>query len=153
MAMKERHPAWFKMFWHQRALIDSLPDAKVGQALKAAYQYFEDGTVPQMTPLAFTLFSSIKPYVDESLADFEAISKLNSEKAKRRWTKHSDAADADGIRLLPQDAEHAEAEADTPNGVDASVEAYKIEPRGAAFGGRPPRTVQPFPHGEGGPPP
>ena len=140
MAMKERHPAWFKMFWHQRALIDSLPDAKVGQALKAAYQYFEDGTVPKMTPLAFTLFSSIKPYVDESLADFEAISKLNSEKAKRRWTKHSDAADADGIRLLPQDAEHAEAEAeaDTPNGVDASGEERNGTLGDAALVGGPP---------------
>ena len=100
VAMKERHPAWFKMFWHQRALIDSLPDAKVGQALKAAYQYFEDGTVPKMTPLAFTLFSSIKPYVDESFADFEAISKKNRENIKRRWAKRGDTTDTSGIQSL-----------------------------------------------------
>ena len=51
---------------------------------------------------------------------------------------------------MPPDAR--EEEADTPNGVDASVEARRENPRGAAFGGRPPRTVQTFPHGEGGPP-
>lgn len=119
---KEGHPAWFKMFWHQKALIDSLPDAKVGQALKAAYQYFEDGTVPKMAPLAFTLFSSIKPYVDESYADFEAASKKNSENIKRRWAKHSDTTDTTGIQSLPLDTKYTEAEADTPYGVDASGE-------------------------------
>ena len=140
MAMKERHPAWFKMFWHQRALIDSLPDAKVGQALKAAYQYFEDGTVPKMTPLAFTLFSSIKPYVDESFADFEAISKKNSENIKRRWAKRGDTTDTSGIQSLPHDTKNTEAEADTPNGVDASVEARRQEKRGR-LRGRPRRTL------------
>ena len=138
MAMKERHPAWFKMFWHQRALIDSLPDAKVGQALKAAYQYFEDGTVPQMTPLAFTLFSSIKPYVDESFADFEAISKKNSENIKRRWAKRGDTPDTSGIQSLPHDTKNTEAEADPPNGVDASGEERNGTHGDAALVGGPP---------------
>lgn len=63
---KENRPSWFKMFRNQKALIDSVPDAEVGQALKAVFQYFENGEVIEMSPLVFAVFSSVKPYVDES---------------------------------------------------------------------------------------
>lgn len=75
MAKTENRPSWFKMFRNQKALIDSVPDAEVGQALKAVFQYFEDRTVIEMSPLVFAVFSSLKPYIDESYADFEAASK------------------------------------------------------------------------------
>ena len=71
MAKKENRPAWFKMFRNQKALIDSVPDAAAGKALKAIFQYFECGEVIEMTPLEFAVFSSVKPYVDESYEDFE----------------------------------------------------------------------------------
>lgn len=68
---KENRPSWFKMFRNQKALIDSVPDAEVGQALKAVFQYFENGEVIEMSPLVFAVFSSVKPYVDESYKDFD----------------------------------------------------------------------------------
>lgn len=71
MNKKESRPSWFKMFRNQKALIDSVPDAEVGQALKAVFQYFENGEVVEMSPLVFAVFSSVKPYVDESYDDFE----------------------------------------------------------------------------------
>ena len=70
--MKENRPAWFKMFRHQRALVDSVSDETAGKALKAVFQYFDDGTVPELDPLAFAVFASVKPYVDESFKDFRA---------------------------------------------------------------------------------
>ena len=138
MAKKENRAALFKMFLNQKALIDSLPDAKVGQALKAAYQYFEDGTVPQISPLAFTLFSSIKPYVDESFTDFEAASKKNRANIKQRWAKCADTSGTSGIQSLPLDTTDTEAEADTPYGVDASLPGEKTNNGDAAFVGGPP---------------
>ena len=71
MAKRETRPAWFKMFRNQKALIDSVPDETAGKALKAIFQYFEYGEVIEMTPLEFAVFSSVKPYVDESYEDFE----------------------------------------------------------------------------------
>ncbi|MFQ8766870.1 MAG: DUF6291 domain-containing protein [Oscillospiraceae bacterium] len=68
---KESRPTWFKMFRNQKALIDSVPDETAGRALKAIFQYFENGEVVNMPPLEFAVFSSVKPYVDESFDDFE----------------------------------------------------------------------------------
>ena len=62
---KENRPAWFKMFRNQKALIDSVPDEAAGEALKAIFQYFENGEIIEMTPLEFAVFSSVKPYIDE----------------------------------------------------------------------------------------
>lgn len=87
MAKKENRPSWFKMFRNQKALIDSVPDETAGKALKAIFQYFEYGEVMEMTPLEFAVFSSVKPYVDESFEDFESASKKNRENVMKRWDK------------------------------------------------------------------
>lgn len=97
MASKENRPAWFKMFRNQKALIDSVPDETAGKALKAVFQYFDTGEVMELDPLAFAVFSSVKPYVDESYADFETGRKRMM---RVRW---------DGLH---------------PNGSDEEFEAY-----------------------------
>ena len=38
---KEKRATWWKMFYHQRAVIDSISDEEVGRGLKAAFQYFD----------------------------------------------------------------------------------------------------------------
>lgn len=138
MAKTENRPSWFKMFRNQKALIDSVPDAEVGQALKAVFQYFEDRTVIEMSPLVFAVFSSLKPYIDESYADFEAASKKNRENVKQRWAKHNDTTDTTGIQSLPVGTTDSEAEADTPNGVDASVSGSIETGEPPLCGGGPP---------------
>lgn len=87
MAKNENRPSWFKMFRNQKALIDSVPDETAGKALKAIFQYFECGEVIEMTPLEFAVFSSVKPYVDESFDDFSIRSKKNRENVMSRWEK------------------------------------------------------------------
>lgn len=82
---KENRPAWFKMFRNQKALIDSVPDDTVGKALKAIFQYFENGEVVDMNPLEFAVFSSVKPYVDESVEDYEKSVEAGKVGANKRW--------------------------------------------------------------------
>lgn len=143
MAKKKDRPSWFKMFIHQKALIDSVPDETVGKALKAVFAYFEDGEIPNIDPLAFAVFSAIKPYVDESFADFEQTRKKNSENVKKRWARTKGKADdTDGINGtnsipldttgtsgtngIPPNTKHTEADAEA----DASYKvnkAYKVE--------------------------
>lgn len=89
MMAKENRPAWFKMFRNQKALIDSVPNETAGKALKAIFQYFESGEVIDMTPLEFAVFSSVKPYVDESFVDFEEASKKNRANVMKRWEKNN----------------------------------------------------------------
>lgn len=71
MAKKESRPAWFKLFRHQKALIDSVPDESAGKAIKAVFQYFENGEVPMLSPLEFAFFSALMPYISESERRFE----------------------------------------------------------------------------------
>lgn len=71
MAKSTGRPAWFKMFLHQKALVDSVPDETAGKALKAVFRYFDAGEVADLDPLAFAVFASIKPYIDESFEDYE----------------------------------------------------------------------------------
>jgi len=71
---KEKRATWWKMFAHQRAAIESISDADVGKGLKAAFRYFdgEDVNANDLTASAFTVFCVIRPYIDESIRDYDA---------------------------------------------------------------------------------
>ena len=125
MAKKESRPAWFKLFRHQKALIDSVPDESAGKAIKAVFQYFENGEVPPLSPLEFAVFSSIKPYVDESFEDFAETSRKSKENIQKRWSKEKRTSGnqslpvvpvvtsrTSGNQSLPLDTKNTEAEAE-----------------------------------------
>lgn len=131
MAKKESRPAWFKLYLNQKALIDSASDASVGRAIKAVLQYFENGEIPQLSPLEFAVFSSIKQYVDKSFEDYAETSRKNKSNAQKRWSKKErtsrnqslqfDALCTSGIQSYnsqPLDATNAEE--DSPKGEDSS---------------------------------
>lgn len=71
---KEKRATWWKMFYHQRAAIESVSDADAGQGLKAAFRYFDGEEIePEgITQAAFTVFCVIRPYIDEARADYQA---------------------------------------------------------------------------------
>jgi len=52
-------------------LIDSVPDESAGKAIKAVFQYFENGEVTPLSPLEFAAFSALMPYISESERMFE----------------------------------------------------------------------------------
>ena len=110
MSKKESRPAWFKLFRHQKALIDSVPDDAAGRAIKAVFQYFENGEVPPLSPLEFAVFSSIKPYVDESFEDFAEKSRKNKAIAEERWKKRKSTSRTQSVPLVPVDTNDTEAE-------------------------------------------
>lgn len=136
MSKKESRPAWFKLFRHQKALIDSVPDDSAGRAIKAVFQYFENGEVPPLSPLEFAVFSSIKPYVDESFEDFAEKSRKNKAIANERWKKHRGTSRA---QSLPVDTNDAEAEVEEIPLRDFPHKTRDVcNARGAASKGGPP---------------
>ena len=112
MGKKESRPAWFKLFRHQKALIDSVPDDSAGRAIKAVFQYFENDEVPPLSPLEFAVFSSIKPYVDESFEDFAEKSRKNKAIADERWKKRKSTSRTQSLPVVPFDTNDTEAEAE-----------------------------------------
>ncbi|MBR2895553.1 MAG: hypothetical protein IKC03_07855, partial [Oscillospiraceae bacterium] len=73
---KRNRPTWFKLFLHQKPLIDAVPDEVAGRALKAALRYFDsrgDGngdSIGELDPITLAVFSAFKPYIDEAFSDF-----------------------------------------------------------------------------------
>lgn len=82
---KEKRPTWWKMFYHQRAAIDSVSDADAGQGLKAAFRYFDGEDVGHITPGAFTVLCVMKPYMDEACQDYETAVNNGKKGAYERW--------------------------------------------------------------------
>lgn len=71
MSKGEKRPSWFKLFLHQKPIIDSVPDEVVGQAIKAAFHYFATKEELQLDALPMVVYSSFKPYIEESFTDYE----------------------------------------------------------------------------------
>lgn len=84
---KEKRATWWKMLYHQRAAISSVSDADAGLGLKAAFAYFDGEDIDSMnlTPGAFTVFCVIRPYIDESMRDFENSVMCGRKGAENRW--------------------------------------------------------------------
>lgn len=92
---KEKRATWWKMFYHQRAAIESVSDEDAGAGLKAAFRYFDGEDIPpeSLTPQAFTVFCVIRPYIDESLRDYHSCVESGKRGAINRWGKDSTPID------------------------------------------------------------
>ena len=99
MAKTER-AQWFKMFLHQKALIDSVPDETAGKALKAAFRYFDSREMDELDPLSFAVFSVVKPYIDEAFNDYQKSVDTGRAGGKKRWSKTGDKGESPPIGPL-----------------------------------------------------
>lgn len=92
---KEKRATWWKMFYHQRAAIESVNNEDAGAGLKAAFRYFdgEDISPDSLTAQAFTVFCVIRPYIDESFQDYNSCIENGKRGAKNRWGSNSPPID------------------------------------------------------------
>lgn len=118
MAKITGRPSWFKVFLHQKAAIDEMPDEIVGRAFKAAMHYFETGEIPEIELVARGIFAPMRESVNEAFADFERTSDKNRENVRKRWDKKKVPPDTigttgtSGNELLQGDTKYTEADAD-----------------------------------------
>jgi hypothetical protein len=118
MSKPKGRPTWFKLFLSQKAMLDAMPSEAVGDALKAALQYFDDGSSPALSPLAQVAFASLKEHADEAAADFSATSAKNRKNRlhglKNREIERTATSGNDLLPEIPTVTE-AEAEAEFNN--------------------------------------
>jgi len=117
MAKREKRPSWFRIFLHQRPLIEAVPDHVVGKALKAALLYFDTGEERELDELSLAVYSTFKPYVEESFRDYERD--LENGKRGGRPKKPPVTPGKGGVPTPTQ------AEADTDTETDTDTEAEK----------------------------
>lgn len=85
MAKKEKRATWFKCFLSSKATIDAIPDANVGKGLKAAFEYFQSGTIEELDALSNVVFCAMRPYIDEALTDYQNAIESGKRGAEARW--------------------------------------------------------------------
>ena len=87
MAKKKQEGAvWFRMFRNIRNVVDAVPDESAGAALKAVFAYFDTGEMPEnLDTLAYALFLTIKPAVDESNEDYKRAVESGCKGGQKRW--------------------------------------------------------------------
>ena len=120
---KQNRPGWFKVFLHQKPILDCLPDAALGKAFKAAMNYFETGEQADLEPIEAIAFASFKVYVEEAYTDYYT-SVENGKKGGRPPKPPVTHPKADQDCPTEADAE-ADAEADTNKEKDAKAAAEK----------------------------
>lgn len=84
---KEKRATWWKMFYHQRAAIESVSDEDAGRGLKAAFRYFDGEPISpeELTQAAFLVFCVMRPYIDESKQDYAAAVESGKRGGEKRW--------------------------------------------------------------------
>ena len=91
-------PSWFKLFGDQEPLMQAMPDASVGAAVRGAMHYFNTGELPELTePFAVALFAMLRPHVEESFEDFRRSVEAGKTAMEKRWGKKGE----EGVRGLP----------------------------------------------------
>lgn len=145
MAKKSNRPMWFKLFLNLKALVDSVPDETVGKAIKAIFTYFDSKEIVEMDPLVFAIFSSLKPYVDESFSDFELTRARNRKNINSRWGK-SCATGTSCINSLPLDTKNTEAEAEAEAEAEEEEERESTAPPAALPTPSEPKKSKPVRH-------
>lgn len=113
--------SWFKLFLHQKALIDAVPDEAVGKALKAALSYFDTGEIPTLNSLENAVFSSLKQYADEAIQDYRKFSEAGKMGNEKRWGPEVSPPDTPRHQVSPPIAPYREAEADKEADKDAEA--------------------------------
>lgn len=84
---KPKRATWWKMFSHQRAVIESVSNEDAGMGLKAAFRYFDGEPVQpdDLSQAAFTIFCVMRPYIDESMQDYENSVRNGRKGSAARW--------------------------------------------------------------------
>lgn len=100
MAKRQRKPSWFKLWLHDKPLIDAVSDEAVGKALKAAYQYFDAGISPELDCLSAAVFAILKEQVDKANKDYILSVDSGIAGARKRWSENGAADDSPPIPPL-----------------------------------------------------
>lgn len=84
---KQKRATWWKMLYHQRAAVESVSGKDAGMGLKAAFRYFdgEELDPADLSPQAFTVFCVMRPYIDESIRNYEESVANGRNGAEKRW--------------------------------------------------------------------
>lgn len=116
------------MFLHQKPIVDSVPDAVVGQAIKAAFNYFDSREEPQLDALPMVVFSAFKPYIDESFADYDRDVRNGNKGGRPKKPPVTPGKGGHPSQTQAEAEAEAEVEAEARNNADKPPTRHRFSP-------------------------
>lgn len=88
----------FLIYQEWEEIFDSLSNEHAGQIIKAMFDHAK-GEDTKLSTRVSLVFIPIRQQMDRNLKNYEHVSKVNSENAKKRWEQvQKDAKQSDGMR-------------------------------------------------------
>ena len=82
----------FLMYTSYLDNVEILSDEEAGQLLKAIYAFVNGDELPKLDRVVQLTFNPIKSHLERDMEKYNEICRKNSENAKKRWNKKSDAS-------------------------------------------------------------
>lgn len=119
---KQTRAAWFKIFLHYKPFINEMTNEELGNAYRAAMEYFDTQTELPLSRSERFLFLMMKESIDEAFDDYE-VKKENGKKGGRpKNQKEPEVISGSEEKANKTEADaDAEAEADADADADAEV--------------------------------
>lgn len=79
--------AYFPAYFSYARTLEGLTDEQFGHVMRAAIQYAENGTIPELSALEKMGFAFIKEDIDRANERYQKVCETNKRNIQKRWTK------------------------------------------------------------------
>lgn len=79
--------AYFPAYFSYARTLEGLTDEQFGHVIRAAIQYAEHGTIPELNALEKMGFAFIKEDIDRANERYQKVCETNKRNIQKRWTK------------------------------------------------------------------
>lgn len=83
--------AYFPAYFSYARTLDSLTDEQFGHVMRAAMEYAENGTIPQLDALEKMGFAFIKEDIDRANERYKRVCEVNKRNIEKRWNAKKEA--------------------------------------------------------------
>lgn len=101
--------AYFPAYFSYARTLEGLTDEQFGHVMRAAIQYAEHGTIPELNVLEKMGFAFIKEDIDRANERYQKVCESNKRNAQKRWnTQHEHTEDATACDRMRTDAKECD---------------------------------------------
>ena len=123
MRLNEKRPVWFKMWLHHKPMMEVVPDAVVGKAVKAALKYFDTGEIEPLDQMENIIFAAIRADADDAHAEYSRNVENGRKGGRPKLCPEEKPPVREGNPPLPS---LPQVEGEVEGEVDVDVEDYTV---------------------------
>lgn len=111
--------AYFPTYFSYARTLSALSDEQFGRVIRAAIEYAENGTIPELDAMEMMGFAFVREDIDRANDNYKKVCEANRSNVQKRWDKKkNDTTVYDGIRTNTN-------EYGRMNGISVDTNAYE----------------------------